>query len=257
MALSRHNSVKGNSSTTASLTATGFTAAIGEIVVVHITHEQTSGAVKTVSTVGDGTANVYTKRFSASQVPEPVSSASEGHEVWWAYVANTLTTATITVTMSAAIDDATVIVSGYQGFTGTAYQTAPWDTNASLPATAQNNVGASLATVSGVSTTSTAGMLLAGFTSVDTSHSPLEPSGFTEVQRAINNGAVLSIQGALADSVYSSAQSSGTIAQQTSGGGSCIGWIFWVDALTIPSGATANPSRSINVSQAVKRSSFW
>lgn len=228
MAISLHNSASASISTASSLSA-NLTAAIGEIVVVSIAQEDVSGAVKTVLSISDGTANVYAKRFSASAsgAAEPAFGASEGFEVWWAYVANTLTLGTITVTMSAAIDDAVVIVAGYQGFTGTAYQTAPWDTNAFLPKTAQATT-TSAATASGISTTSTAGMLLAGACSSDFSQTQAAPSGFTLVQSLVNSGASNAEQNGLFQLSYSSAQSSITVTDT----GPSKGWIFYVDALT-------------------------
>lgn len=233
MAISRHNSASGSFSSSSSGSAT-LTAAIGEIVVLQAAQEKTTGAVATVSSISDGTGNVYAKRFSASQAPTPTFNASQGHEVWWTYVANTLTAASITVTLSGAIDDATILVAGYQGFTGTAYQTNPWDTNASLPATAQST-GTSLPTLSGVSTDSTAGMLLMGMSSVPTNAVPDPPVGFTALTGSpvLNNGAVLAMQGQFADLAYSSAQSAASFTMQ---GVSANGWIFYVDALTIPAG---------------------
>lgn len=235
MAISIRNSAQGISSSTSSLASTTISATIGDIIVIQINHEATTGnPVRTVSSIGDGTANVYTQRFAASQSPAG-SGAAEGFEVWWAYVANTMTAATITVTMSGNIDDATVIAAAYQGFTGTAYHTAPWDINASLPATAQSLI-LSQPTVTGVSTTSTVGMLLFGWGSLSTNSSVGAPAGFTEEQRAINNGAVLAMIGTLYDLAYSSAQSSITIA--TAGGTAPTGWIAWADALTSPADAT-------------------
>lgn len=234
-AITLHNSYVNNaSSSTSTLTGGGtITASIGEIEVVTVSHESVSGAVPTVTSVSDGTANVCIKRFAATQKPEPMFGASEGFEVWWCYVANALTGATITVQMSAAIDDAVVIVAGYQGFTGTNYQTNPWDSNISLPGTAQSaSATPSAPSVTGVSTTSTAGMLLSGQVT-SSSSTTTTPSGWTLVKTAFNSGASNQVQGILSDLAYASAQSGITV----TGGAGLEGWIFWVDALTDQGGA--------------------
>lgn len=256
MALSRHNAATGQSSSTNTVSAT-LTAAIGEIIVIQVSLEDVSGAVKTVTGVSDGTANVYAKRFSASATgaAEPAFAASEGFEVWWAYVANTLTTATVSATFSAGIDDAVAVVAGYQGFTGTAYQTNPWDTNASLPKTAQS-AAETVASATGISTTSTAGILLAGLGSCHANAPalPAAPTGFSLAGQLLNGGASNAVHGNLWDEVYSSAQSSITV---TTTGNNVNGWIFWVDALTIPAAATTNPSRIIQVRQSIQRAANW
>lgn len=229
MAITLHNSALNNSASGTTTIAATLTASIGEIVVVKVTNEAVSGAVKTVSTVSDGTANVYHKRFSATQVPEPGFGASEGFEIWWAYAANALVAATITATMSGTFDDAVMIVAGYQGFTGTAYQIVPWDINISLPATAQDNTASiTTPTVSGVSTTSTAGMLLAGYATTFNGF-PAAPTGFTLVQQGFNSNGTNEITGGLFGKVYALAQSSVTIATTTN---AVRGWIIWADALT-------------------------
>lgn len=233
MALSRHNAATGQASGSTTVSAT-LTAAIGEIIIVLVDQEITSGAVLTVTGVSDGTANVYAKRFSASATgaAEPLYGASEGFEVWWAYAANTLTAASVTVTLSGTMDDAVIVVAGYQGFTGTAYQTNPWDTNASLPKTAQAATNTA-ASATGITTTSTAGILLAGHGTLDFGQIPSAPTGFSLAGQLTNAGGANSAQGGLFDSVYSSAQSSITV---TTTGQSTSGWIFYVDALTIPAG---------------------
>jgi hypothetical protein len=240
-AISLHNSATGQSSDPATTVSATLTAAAGEIVIVEVNNEVVSGAVKTVTGISDGTTNVYTRRFSASQAPEPFAGASEEFEVWWAYVANPLTAATITATLSGTIDDAVIITAGYQGFTGTAYQTNPWDTNASLPKTAQS-AAVSFASVSGVSTNSTAGTLIAGLGSLD-SQTPGDPTGFSLVGQLKNTGATNEVQGTLWNEAYSSAQSSVTVT--TTAGTN--GWIFYVDALTSPAGGGGATGRIIRI----------
>src|SRR5260221_14224078 len=109
MAISLHNSNSATPGGASPLTGPALTAAIGEIVVIQIDHESVSGTVPTVSSISDGTGNVYAKRVSATRAPDPIYSASEGFEVWWAYVANTLTASTISVSRSASVDDAVII----------------------------------------------------------------------------------------------------------------------------------------------------
>lgn len=234
MAISLHNSGVATPSGLSVLVGPSIAASIGEIIVVQLNHEAVSGAVPIITGISDGTANVYHKRFAATQAPEPIFGASEGFEVWWAYAANALTGLTpISVTLSASTDDAVVVAAGYQGFTGTAYQTAPWDTNVSIPATAQSTGATSVGSVSGVSTTSTAGMLLFGHGSCDWNLSPPgpgAPTGFTLVQRATNTGGSNANQGNLFGKAYTSAQSSVTIT--TTSPSTTQGWIVWADALT-------------------------
>lgn len=237
MAISRHNSGVTTPSGLSVLVGPTIVAAIGEIIVVEVSQEVPSGAALTVSSISDGTANVYHKRFSATQAPEPLFGGSAGFEVWWAFAANALSgVLPITVTMSGTVDDAVVIGAGYQGFTGTAYQTNPWDSNVSLPATAQNTSTQTRPTISGVSTTSTAGMVLLGGGTCEFNNTPQvgPPTGFTTVQDGTNGGGSNAMQGALWDFAYSSAQSSATyttvnVPPSTLG---WTGWIVWADALT-------------------------
>jgi hypothetical protein len=236
VAISLHNAA-GNNAGTASSCSVTLTASVGEIVVVVVASEAlTANPVRTVTSVTDSAGNTYTKRFGASQAPEPQWNSNEGFEVWWAYVANALSAATITANMSGTADAILVNAAGFQGFTGTAYQTAPWDTNAVLPDTAQAT-STSLPSVTGVSTTSTDGMLLFGCCSgsyslfVGPSIGP--PTGFTLTSYYFLNAPVNALGSAVWHQAYSSAQSSITI---TNTGSSPTGWIAWADALTIPAG---------------------
>lgn len=251
MAITLHNSFVNSASSTSSLTGAGtLTASIGEIVVVTIHHESVSGAVPTVVSISDGTANVYTKRTSASQAPEPEFGASEGFEVWWTPVVHALVAVPYTVTMSSSIDDAVVIAAGYQGFTGVTYLTNPFDSNASLPKITQSSSATVTApTASGISTTSTAGMLLSGQTTCSGA-TVITPSGWTLVKTAFNSGASNQMQGLLADLAYTSAQSGLSV----TGGSGLKGWIFYVDALTDQGGGggvTNNQTVSITSTSAL------
>ena len=59
------------------------------------------------------------------------------------------------------LNNMSIIVSCYSGFTGTAYETNPWDTNVSLPAGAVN-AGATGGTLT-TNTTSSSGILIAHY----------------------------------------------------------------------------------------------
>lgn len=251
MALSRHNAATGSSSGTTTVSAS-LSVTVGEIVVVHVNQEVVSGAVKTITGVSDG-VNTYAKRYSDSVTGagEPKWGSSERMEVWWAYATQTATLG-IVATFSATIDDAAIAVAGYQGFTGTAYQTNPWDANASLPKTANSTSGT--ATVSGVSTDSTAGILIAAFGSADDGALPSVPTGFSLAGEVRNTGGTNAIMVSLSDKVYSSAQAAATVAMT---GTAPLGWIFCVDALTIPAGASGIPNKIYQTNFAVKRAAHY
>lgn len=186
---------------------------------------------------------------------DPFFGAAVGFEVWWAYVANALVAATITVTMSAEIDDAVVVAAGYQGFTGTAYQAAPWDTDASLPVHG-STTAQSQPTFSGLSTASTAGMLLFGYGSVDTSNMAAAPTGWALVEQGINNGAANSQSGTLYELSYSSARSALSATTQPN---EPHGWLAWADALNSPSGGGGGGvvGKVYQSRQAIQRASYW
>lgn len=222
-----------------------FNASVGEIVVITVAQERPTsggGTFATVSSISDGTANVWHKRFASTLTPGSLGSYN-GFEVWWTYVANPLLNATINVTMSSQVDDFNLIVAGYQGFTGTAYQTNPWDSNVSLPASASTNTTNVSATISGISTASTAGMLLVSVASDDFQNTPNTSgvTGLTWLQGGLNNNAINAQQNTLYDNAYTSAYSSASFSIPTSGGPVAPNintYIMWADALTDQSGTS-------------------
>jgi hypothetical protein len=125
------------------------------IIVAAISYEYTSGTPAAVSGVSGGGLTW------ASIAISPANGVFTRTELWWAYAATHLTSQTITATIANTngnFDDATIVVFAVTGFLGTAYQTAPWDVNASLPKT---NSGVNNApTETGISTTSANSMVI-------------------------------------------------------------------------------------------------
>lgn len=236
MAISLHNSSVGVFQPGSGTIFVTLSASVGEIVIAQINSENPSGSAPVVSGISDGTANVWHKHFSTTQVPESNLGSSESFEVWWTYAANALVAANIIVT-SNVTDDTVLICAGYQGFTGTYYQTNPWDKNVSLPASAFGYTPTLTSTpsVPGVSTSTASGMLLFGVGSCDFTNTMSAPTGFALVKQAIQSGGTNAQQGNLFNLAYSSAQSSVTI---TGTGSALAGWIAWADALTDQQGAT-------------------
>lgn len=230
-----------------------LTASVGDIIRVQVAAETPGGSAPTVVSISDGAGNVYHQRFTTTQIPEPMFGAAEGFEVWWAYAANALVAANIVVTMSASVDDAVVIVESWQGFTGTAYQTAPWGPASSFTA---QSTGTSTASVSGVSSNSASGMLIAGVSSADyISSLPSVPTGFSVVQQFQNLGGSNAFVASSFSKAYSSTVSSATI---TTTGATMNGYIMWVDALTDQGGAPAAPvGKLLEIRQTIKRASYW
>lgn len=131
---------------TCSLTTTG-----AAIIVVAVCLERTSaqGSNATVSSVSGGSLT-WTRRAQTQQHFSTTTNQYLTVETWWAYAASALSAATITVTASATVDDASILAFGV---TGAASTTAPWDANASLPAAASSATaptpGVAISTTSG------------------------------------------------------------------------------------------------------------
>lgn len=166
---------------------------------------------------------------------------------FWAFSPGTLTIDQITVTWtsSGTIDDATFVVMAVKGFTGTNWQTNPFDSNASLGKCATTTTNTA-PTVTGISTSVAADMLLFGVGSANNGPFPLAapstPAGWTNtppgtVETATGGGT----NGAGSqgwNNVVAATQSSITIATATS----VNGWAAIADALTIAGTAAAGGS---------------
>lgn len=160
-------------------------------------------------------------------------------DVWWAYSSGALTAQTITVTWgNVTIDDMSCVVFGVKNFTGTNYQTQPWDSNGSLPATA-SSTGTSAPTVSGVGTTSANTMLL-GIGGTTSGTNVTAGSGFTIIKNQHNGGGVNASDTFTEQDVVSVTQSGISIAFT----GSVARWTMIGDALA-QSGSVAVASDPI------------
>lgn len=209
----------------------------GDIVILYIAiNLSASGTPPTVTSVSDDASLTW-----ANRKLEGVSGGAFGGstsldlELWWAYSAGTLSSKTITAHFSTSVDNYIMSVFTVKGFTGGSYSTNPWDSNASLPAANSQSGSTTAPTVSGVSTTSAATMMLAlygGFGNIGGS----PPSGFTSIgsQVAINSDVIGNGSGY---EVFSSAQTN----QTETWGSSVNGWAYIVDALS-QTGATVTSS---------------
>ena len=110
-----------------------------DIIVVGVFNETgTANGLRTVSSVtAPGLTFVQRSVTTAASFGE--SGANQGLEVWWAVASSPLSSEVITVTLSGAPDDASIVAFGVNG----ANTSTPWDANASLgTASAEQSAGA-------------------------------------------------------------------------------------------------------------------
>ncbi len=154
---------------------------------------------------------------------------------WWAYAGGSaLSSDLITANFSKGINGS-ILVTGVTGFTGTAYQTNPFDTNVSLPANA-TSTSAAVPGVTGVSTDSATALVYGLAVSADNTTVTVG-TGYTNIANTSDSGVFTTpISGhnsALLNQyqVLSSPLSSATVGFNS---GSVHGWIFVADALAQP-----------------------
>ena len=246
MALSFDSSVN----TVAAVAATNSASATitypttGDILVV-ITHGEwgTAGGLGHVSSVTSTSGLTWVKR-QAQTAAEAFYPAQEDLEIWWAYNPNANTSDVITVTWAGAtgsLDAGKIAAFAVTGFTGTEYQTNPWDLNPSLIGRATSNVATTYPNNQAVSTISSSGMAfsIAATDSGGTYTSGQQPSGFTF---SFSNGALGSSAASymsLAYDIYST-PFVGLPVSWTSAGTQQGGWVAVVDALST-NGAFVQP----------------
>lgn len=139
-------------------TSAALSTSTGNMVVVCI-HMENLSAPFTVTSVTDTIGNTYHKR-SSQQWVDTGTVIYNDQEIWYTVSTGTNASNAITVTASATVDDA-----GFIGFIVTGQNSTPWDSNAALPAKAQDTSGTSSApTVNGASN-SNADSLIIGFAS--------------------------------------------------------------------------------------------
>jgi hypothetical protein len=176
LALDGHCSgnANGSAATVSNLNALVITAA--DIVVLFILMESTSGgSFPTGTSISDG-FNTYALRNRVQYTSNAAfGSAKTTAEIWWAFssAAHTIAVGSLVVTMANMNDCASFIAVSVKGFTGTAYQTNPWDdTAAHALAFAVTNTGATqtqLVSAANISTVNAATMIIAGGGSSDNS----------------------------------------------------------------------------------------
>jgi hypothetical protein len=214
---------------TTSVAATITTPATNNIILAY-THCENPAAQRTVSGVSGG-GLTWARRAQFLNSSAPWST----NEVWWAAAPAALTSQTITVTFSAAIDDCSLQLIAVNGVLNLV---SPWDTNGSLPAT---GVGPGTPVSRNISTTAANTMLL-GFTGDATSNVPATGTGFTLLYTTANSGGANFSFTKSQYQVFTSAQ---TNYAATFGGvvqGSA-GYIF--DALAAVAAASAAQARAI------------
>jgi hypothetical protein len=226
--------------------ATGLsTTNAGDIIIVEVTAEWvTAGAFPSACSVAVTSGTAVTSAWTARPSGGHQNSGGQGNAKtvlfrFWAYAASalTLTKATVTFTATTNFDAASMVIYAVTGFTGTAYETAPFDSNAALPAIATATT-ATAPTVTGVSTTAAATMLIA---STGTSDTILQTAGAMAGTTGTLTKAVRETSSTNASSlgaenrVVAAAQTSVSIAFA----GAPTGWIIIADALAQAGGAVA------------------
>ena len=211
---------------TSSGSATLSTTNSNDVIVVVASNENQGGPLRTVAAGGiTATGLSFVKRSGGSISAAPYSDA----EVWYAVASSSLSGLAITVTLTGATDDATIIAFGISG----ANTATPWDPNVSLPAGATGST-ASIPTVSGVSTTNPNDMIL-GFAGLLTSSDASFPtetaaSGFSLVTTQLDGGGVGGSEAAVEYKVVSATQSASSVAFGTTTD-SLDRWVMEADAI--------------------------
>ena len=110
-------------------------------------------------------------------------SATGGLETWWTFGSTTLSSVTLTINFSGTYDDCSIVIIGV---TGCVTQSAPFDSNAVLPAAQSAPTGTWTPAFSGISTSSAADLLL--FMTGTISGGGTQASGFTRIGSVGNPG---------------------------------------------------------------------
>jgi hypothetical protein len=137
----------------------------GDIIVacVHAEWLPSAGASGTILKVTDTAGLTWSRRGAPLSMHGGSANAYNDLEMWWAYSPNTLNSEVITATYNLPsatnFDGASMIPFGVSGFTGTAYQTNPWDPDGALPVSAMSTAAGN-PTVPGLFTSNPNGMAL-------------------------------------------------------------------------------------------------
>jgi hypothetical protein len=148
-----------NSGSSTTVSASITTTAPDTIIVAVISNfdQLAGGTLKTVTGVSGG-GLTWTKRSAQSATANVTTIINVGLEVWWAHATGTLTAQSITATFNAAPNQFCDIM--LFAVTGSKSLSAPWDTNASLPATLSSSGSALTTPTKGVTVDKTGDMLL-------------------------------------------------------------------------------------------------
>ncbi len=235
--LSIDGSATGSFSSTNTGAVTLTTGKTNDIIVVAVNNENTAnGVLRTVSGV-TSTGLTFHNRSAVTQNSAPY----EDTEVWWALASSTLSSASITVTLTGSIDDASIVAFGVNG----ANTSTPWDTNGAIPAY-NSNTASQAPSVSGISTSNAADILFgvngdsvpgAGAPSTETAG-----SGYTLIQTQVNSG------GTGADEVAAEYQlvSSTQAGVSASFGVANTNWTMIGDAIQAASSSCATPGHFLD-----------
>lgn len=220
-----------NISTTASTVVCTLTTTGAGIVVMTVHGSNALVADPVVSSVAGAGLTWAIRGAPNTFGPGGFNSAFNTQVVYWAYSSSALAAQAITLTWTLPIADSTCVTFGVAGFTGTAFQTTPWDNNASLP-NATNALTTTAPSGTGVSTTSTNSMLLAFVGSSNNGVNPLTtPAGGTYNSTGLTVGNGGGASGSMTNVgflVVSSPQSGVAVTW----GSSAAGWGSIVDALS-------------------------
>jgi len=183
-------SIDGQANANFSGTATGnvsLTTTQPDDIIVAIVHTETTGAngYRPVGSVTD-TAGLSWQRRAQYQWAGGRNSNSNTLEIWWAHAPAALTADTITAHISGGnVDDATILAFGVAG----ADIDEPFDTNASLPASATGGASsASTPSLAGVSTDAARELILAVAGSPRSGGTSSSPADFTTLANFTNGG---------------------------------------------------------------------
>lgn len=220
-----------------SCTTTLTTASINDVIVIYVTAANTSTTIPTLNTP-TATGLTFTLRSSTSG--NVATNNGMILSSYYAIASSALSSVVITATTSASADTITLVAFGVSG----ANTSTPFDTNGSLPATAQNLTSTgTTAQITGVSTNSSNTMIIAGFTQQSNSFSsfPGPAAGYTAINYVNNSGTSAFNPMTSEYEVVSATQSSATVTW-TNFETSAVRWFMLTDAIQQASSGSAKSS---------------
>lgn len=199
-----------------------------------------------VNSISSANTTGWTKRAAINNTPTAgtTSDPTTYTEIWSGLAAAALTNEVITVTLDHIADNIEAVMFGVHSTVAT-YTKPPFDVNPSLPAKqiSRSPSNASpgpnvIPSVAGVSTFSTAGLLLSLWGSVNSpSVQQTKPAGFADIDNHNESAGTLWANEYTASQTYSSAQSSATFTW-TNTVGTTTEWVAIIDALIDGPGAS-------------------